>query len=570
MNEKKYNVGIDLGTTNSVLCVYNELYSRPDVLKMYDGNGIIPSVVYFNKENNEFIIGSKAKEQADFYADSFCFMKTRMSLGDEKIEEHCGVKLSPIDFSSEILKYMYKGFKEHYGEDAEIENLVITVPAYFKDKERKCTLEAASRAGIKASNEIRLINEPTAATLAYGDELKGANKIVTYDLGGGTFDVTLLEIDEVEGVKIFEAKKTDGKTIGGYNFDQLIIDCLIQNLKKETKKEFSSEELRLISNSLKYEAEKIKISLSNVKVAKGTCIAYGSFERYLIDYNLTKEDFEKMIEPMIDETIEMAKSIIGDEEIDYFVLVGGSTRIPFIEAKLRDEFGSINIVKADPDLVVASGAAIQAGIISKKKDSILNEILSGGSIGVSVKGDFVSYLVREGTPIPFTTSERYNTSVSGTSKVETYVVQGKDINLESPDNAIIGKIVLENLVVSESSSAIDIKVTVDKSGAVEIAANEVARGGSTAVKLFKIGTKENVNTSYLDLSPSKKLFKDYDEDQIIEEGEKTLKIIEEKLPEMYDEEAKNWFIAAFDEAILLRDTEKIKELIFRFTIWISE
>ena len=157
MATKKYNVGIDLGTTNSVFCVYNETYSRPDVLKIYGKSGIIPSVIYYDDKDKKYIIGEEAKEQADFYANSFSFMKIEMTRGDEEVSEHNGLKMTPIDFSAKILKYMYDGFKEHYGNDAEIENLVVTVPAYFKDKERKCTIEAVNRAGIKPLNELRLI-----------------------------------------------------------------------------------------------------------------------------------------------------------------------------------------------------------------------------------------------------------------------------------------------------------------------------------------------------------------------------------------------------------------------------
>ncbi|MFA5408168.1 MAG: Hsp70 family protein, partial [Bacilli bacterium] len=180
MSIKKYNVGIDLGTTNSVFCVYNDTYSRPDVLKIYGKSGITPSVIYYDKENGKYIIGEEAKEQADYYANAFSFMKIKMTHGDEKVAEHNGLKMTPIDFSAKLLKYMYDGFKQHYGDDAEIENLVVTVPAYFKDRERKCTIEAVKRAGINPLNELRLINEPTAATLAYGDELLDSTTVVTY------------------------------------------------------------------------------------------------------------------------------------------------------------------------------------------------------------------------------------------------------------------------------------------------------------------------------------------------------------------------------------------------------
>lgn len=563
---KKYNVGIDLGTTNSVFCVYNETYSRPDVLKIYGKNGIIPSVIYYDDKDKKYIIGEEAKEQADFYANSFSFMKIEMTRGDEEVAEYNGLKMTPIDFSAKLLKYMYDGFKEHYGNDAEIENLVITVPAYFKDKERKCTIEAVNRAGIKPLNELRLINEPTAATLAYGDELTDSNIVVTYDLGGGTFDVTLLEIDNVDGIKIFQAKETAGKTLGGYDFDRLIIHKLISCLGKENFDKISKEERKLISNSLKSEAEKIKISLSKLDSVHGTCIAHGLSEKYLIDYNIEREEFEKMIDSMLDETIEMTKKIIGDFKVNDFVLVGGSTRIPLVEEKIRDEFGQINIVKVDPDLIVASGAAIQAGIIGKKRDSVLNEILSGGNIGVSVRGDFVSFLVREGTPIPFSISERFVTATQGTSTVETYVVQGKEVNLESKNNLVLGKIVLDNLVVSQHSSVIEIKINVNKSGEVEIIANEVARGGSTAVKLFKIDSGEKQQIKYIDFSGVNEIFKNLDDALIIDKGNKMLNSLETDTSETINIEVKNWFLDELDNAIMTKNINKIKELLYRISI----
>jgi len=568
MDKKCYNVGIDLGTTNSVFTVYNEQYSRPDVLKIYGKTGITPSVIYYDNEYDKFIIGDEAKEQADYYANSFAFMKIKMTEGDEETDEHNGLKMSPISFSSKLLKYMYDGFKEHYGEDAEIQNLVITVPAYFKDKERKCTLEAAKQSGMKVNGEIRLINEPTSAALAYGDQLAKAKTIITYDLGGGTFDVTLLEIDEIEGVKIFQAKKTDGKTLGGYNFDELIINKLYDCLKSKQETEETKEEINLIKNSLKAEAEKIKISLSKLDKVKGTCIAFGLNQKYLIDYEITKEEFEKMIEPSIDDTIKMTKKIAGKNTINDFVLVGGSTRIPLIEKKIKEAFPNIDIVKVDPDLIVGLGAAIQAGIMDNKRNSVLNEILSGGSIGISVAGDFVTYLVKEGTPIPFSISERFSTIQQGTDHVETYVVQGKDINLESPNNLVLGKIILEDLVVSQQSSIIDIKINVNKSGEVEIIANEAAKGGATVVKLFKIGgPTEKADRMKIN---SEAVFRDKTSDDILDTADKMLEMLEDPKIVGMDPQIRNWLADEIDKAIVAEDIERLKELLIRLLLVVKQ
>lgn len=565
MKTKKYNVGIDLGTTNSILCVYNDIYSRPDVLKIYGKSGITPSVIYYDDKSEKLIIGDEAREQADYYANAFSFMKTKMTQGDKYVEEHNGYRMTPIDFSAELLKYMYEGFKNHYGDDAEIENLVVTVPAYFKDKERKCTLEAVKKAGIKPINELRLINEPTAATLAYGDEFSDAKMIITYDLGGGTFDVTLLEVNEIDGVKIFQTMKTDGKTLGGQDFDKMIINKLIEELEKTNK--IAKKEKEFVFSSLKGEAEKIKISLSKLNDVTGTCIAHGMNEKYIIDYKFKRDEFEEMIESIVDETVEMTKKIADNFEIKDFVLVGGSTRIPLVEEKIRDEFGKVNIVKVDPDLIVASGASIQASIIDRKRDSILNEILSGGSIGVSVKGDFVSYLVREGTPIPFSISERFSTVNSGTTSVSTFVVQGKDVNLESENNLILGKIVLDNLVVSQHSSIIEIKINVNKSGEVELIANEVARGGSTAVKLFKIGSNEEESVEFIDFKQiASDAYINVDNTAIFEEGKKILRFLENINPEGNEMDIIEWFIEELDNAILMKNIEKIKTLLIRFSI----
>lgn len=567
MELKRFNVGIDLGTTNSVFCVYNEKYERPDVLKIYGKSGITPSVIYYDKESKKYIIGEEAKEQTDYYADSFAFMKIKMTYGDEETDEHNGKKLSPIEFSSLLLKYMYDGFKEHYGEDADIQNLVITVPAYFKDKERKSTLEAAKKAGIKVLGEIRLINEPTAAALAYGDEISKDKTVVTYDLGGGTFDVTLLEIDDIDGVKIFQAKKTDGKTLGGYDFDKLIINKIYKDYAKNSDDEINKEEEKYIKSSLKSEAERIKISLSKLDKVRGTCIAFGLTKKYLIDYEITREEFEKMIEDSIDDTIEMTKKITKGIKVNDFVLVGGSTRIPLVEEKIKDAFGDANIVKVDPDLIVGLGAAIQAGIMDKKRDSVLNEILSGGSIGVSVKGDFVSYMVKEGTPIPFSISEKFSTSSSGTNMIETYIVQGKDVNLESKNNLILGKITLDNLIVTNQSSTINIKINVNKSGEVEIVANEAVKGGSTAVKLFKIGEKSD----QLNLTKfkNKEFFEDKTDAEIIKASEQILADLEAgNVP--VSPETNNWFADEFDEAITLRNVERMKYLIIRFLMTVGD
>ena len=567
METKKFNVGIDLGTTNSVFCVYNERYKRPDVLKIYGKSGITPSVIYYDVDNDKFIIGEEAKEQVDYYSNSFAFLKIKMTKGDEIAEEHNGKSLTPIEFSSLLLEYMYNGFKEHYGDDAEIQNLVITVPAYFKDKERKCTLEAVKKAKIKVNGEIRLINEPTAAALAYGDELSNDKTIVTYDLGGGTFDVTLLEIDDIEGVKIFQAIKTDGKTLGGYDFDKLLIEKILNDYLKISMEKLDKEEVKYLKSSLKSEAEKIKISLSKLDNVKGTCIAFGKDKKYLIDYEVSREDFDKLIESAIDETIEMTKKITKGFEIDDFVLVGGSTRIPLVEEKLKKEFKGVNIVKVDPDLIVGLGAAIQAGIIDKKRDAVLNEILSGGSIGVSVRGDFVSYMVKEGTPIPFSISEKFVTSVRGTNKVEAYIVQGKDPNLESRNNLILGKISLDNLVVNRQASIINVKINVNKSGEVEIVANETVKGGSTTVKLFKIGEKSNE----IELTKFKNndLFEDKNDSFVVITCENILNQLEnDKI--ILSPDIKNWFADEIDEALKLENIERMKYLIVRFFVTIGE
>lgn len=567
MEKKQFNVGIDLGTTNSVMCIYNEKYQRPDVLKIYGKNGIIPSVVYYDKEHKNYIIGEEAKEQVDYYSDSFAFMKIKMTNGDEETDEHNGKKLSPIEFSSLILKYMYEGFKEHYGEDAEIQNLVITVPAYFKDKERKCTLEATKKSGIKVNGEIRLINEPTAAALAYGDELSKDKIIVTYDLGGGTFDVTLLEITEIDGIKIFQAKKTDGKTLGGYNFDNLIIEKLFKDYVSSTKEKINTNEEKYIKASLKSEAEKIKISLSKLEQVKGTCIAFGIEKKHLIDYVITRKEFEKMIEDSIEDTIEITKKIVKGVNVDDFILVGGSTRIPLVEEKIKESFAGTKIVKVDPDLIVGLGAAIQAGIIDRKRDSILNEILSGGSIGVSVRGDFVSYMVKDGTPIPFSITEKFSTSSRGTDSIQAYIVQGKDVNLESKNNLILGKIKLDNLVVTQQSSTINIKINVNKSGEVEIIANEAVKGGNSSIKLFKIG--EKTEETKLTKFKNNEIFEGKDDYEIIKTCTEILEKLESGAINMQPD-INCWFSDEIDEALNLRNIERMKYLIIRFFIALGD
>lgn len=494
MSNIKLTVGIDLGTTNSECFIYSDVTQQP-VLQFLHGSqsGIYPSVVYYDKTAGKFLVGEKVKNNADLYMDAWKHMKIHMDKGEAYTEEYNGVKLNPQQFSAKVLHYIKDGLDELFP-DNEVEDLVITVPAYFKDNERRATEQAAREAGFNPTHEIRLINEPTSATLAYGESVDDAANVLAYDLGGGTFDVTLLECEDVDGIKFYQAVRTDGSVIGGKNFDEKISEFLYNTYisSPEGKGYVGNDAFKAEFMKRCYGiSEKIKVQLSKVDEVTGTDMVRIQGQRIMLDYKISKTQFENMIASLVNETIEKSKKVAGGREIDRIILVGGSTRIPLVERTIKASFPDVTLSKDDPDLIVARGAAIQASIMGNKKESFLNEILTN-PLGITVAGGFVQYMMLENTPIPYEVVERFYTAGKGQKSVTAYVVQGKDLNVESPENQILGKIELQNFHDTNDKVPVDVTLKVDNSGKIEVTAKEVHEGGQEFFDTLQIGKGSSV------------------------------------------------------------------------------
>lgn len=494
MSNIKLTVGIDLGTTNSECFIYSDVTQQPVLQFLHNSNtGIYPSVVYYDKTSGKFLVGEKVKNNADLYMDSWKHMKIHMGKGDSYTEEYNGVTLNPQQFSAKILQYIKDGLDELFP-DNEIEDLVITVPAYFKDNERRSTEQAARDAGFAPTHEIRLINEPTSATLAYGETVDDATNILAFDLGGGTFDVTLLECDNVDGVRFYQAVDTKGKVIGGKNFDEKISEYLYNNYinsaegqKYEGNAEFKKEFIKRCYGI----SEKIKIQLSKQDEVTSTDLIRIQGQRIMLEYTISKVQFENMIANLVNETVELSVQVAGRKEVQRIILVGGSTRIPLVGRCIKEAFPGVEISNDDPDLIVARGAAIQASIMGNKKESFLNEILTN-PLGITVAGGFVQQMMLENTPIPYEVVERFYTAGKGQKSVTAYVVQGKDLNVESPENQVLGKIELQNFHDTTDKVPVDVTLKVDNSGKIEVIAKEVHEGGQQFYDVMQIGKGSSV------------------------------------------------------------------------------
>ena len=563
MSNIKLTVGIDLGTTNSECYIYSDVTNQP-VLQYLHGSmsGIYPSVVYYDKASDKFLVGEKVKNNADLYMDAWKHMKINMDKGDTYTEEYNGVKLNPQQFSSKVLKYIKDGLDELYPEN-EIEDLVITVPAYFKDNERRSTEQAARDAGFNPTHEIRLINEPTSATLAYGEEVEDAANVLAFDLGGGTFDATLLECEDVDGVKFYQAVRTDGSVIGGKNFDEKISEYLYNSYistdegrkydgNTDFKKEFIKRSYGI--------SEKIKIALSKQDEVKGTDMIRIQGQRIVLEYQLSKTQFENMIGSLVNQTVEMAKKVVGGREIQRIILVGGSTRIPLVGQMIRNAFPNVEISDSDPDLIVARGAAIQASIMGNKKESFLNEILTN-PLGITVAGGFVQYMMLENTPIPYEVVERFYTAGKGQKSVTAYVVQGKDLNVESPENQILGKIELQNFHDTTDKVPVDVTLRVDNSGKIEVTAKEVHEDGAEFYDTMQIGKGSSVQkTNFEELTKAaNEFFKNLPPEKLTKpESEIRAKLQENQNP------ITEWILFRLDnQKEYIKNAEEYRVLLFR-------